>query len=1041
MTTWENSYFKDDLISHIVQMAKKEPDIATKIWEYFDPKYESIDKLDLPDRILSDPVKKLCTLYPNYGSRPRMDILNNLFNLIGSKDKVFFGIESTYRLFTHSCHGRFLQDEQQFQQWKNDVALQVVQMDHLGSLGSIKSVMKLPARLKMPEAYENLVEDLQLSANACTHMSFAWRAADYSDEVAKMKRRNENWPPLPKGFLTSFKNWKVYSFPTFVLLNLHINDGTIIESHVLTHKESLRLETLLRSGCRLVRHYHTLCSSLSPLGNFSGLIKFFKYFISTLLIRPNEVCRAWDVVYNMYLASLASDVWTKSYDEQRRKFIDGHYNEIVSYDDVLEMLSSFTPHDKLDILKIYKILPPPDFDPISGFWKNKLYHDTPWTYGIHHVDHNKLTSDLDISDQDFELFQVLQLFRRFHRLKGKLPGKLTPAGLDLIINNPTCVLSKFPFIKPSKIPLDQLKYIDYTGAGDWSYRNTDSPDIYSDKACPPNSKNLHDIDTGTDFYDLKPSDRNYLMHYLSQQENKDSNELMATVPNDPLFKQVTAHFKPESKKPDPRNFFSAKPNARILMSEWEYNVNRFMERDIAAFISKDPQQKAQALHELLGIDYGRDVYKVIHVSFDLDKFSPRYSPEGKNSSTRIWRKFFDAPNADKIPTLMTNANIHYFHHGMHFNYTTPVLDAEGMWGKTNTAYHEDVMAYAVRQLIKLKLLSHPGKLAVFIDDGLLTLKFTKDTSKEHIIKCMTYIEHVYFYLGYRISWDKTFVSEHYATFLSELYYNRAHIDQPFRAFLKMQRTKVVHELSPLAQVRGLCAMARSSMQLGIQPYVVMHSLALEVLAVFSQQVRMLKQKQRITPLEMALWLFTPHFLRGAGVPLSSCMLQNPGGDELENFFGFAQYMCYVTNNLTIPLNNIIEQQPKFRTALSFIRAPAAYSVTGHTLTEMKHYKLCAPRMLKFCQNQALHWVFSQDLNTVAETLVKTTDDHVSVSSIKQIYDSSPISVYDKFLSKIKRGATVMSLLTWRGRRKLNTSYRNEATSVICEFMDVVRHIP
>lgn len=1040
MTTWENSYFKDDLLSHLAQMADKEEDTANKLWLYFNPEYEDMAKLEMPTRIKDDPCKMLKFLYPNYSSRKRMDVLNNLFGYLKDSPKPLFGIKSTYALFTHAVNDRFLQDEQSFQQWKNDVALQVVQMDHLGSLGTIRTVTKLPAKLRMPEKYEDLVNCLSLSANACTHMSFSWKEAEYADSVHKANRRDEPWPALPKGFLTTFKNWKVYAFPTFVLLQLTIDDGTVIESHVVTHKESLRLETLLRSACRLIRHFHSLCMGLEPIGHLDSLLKFFNYFVKTLKTRHNEVCRSWDVVFNMYLASLANDIWDQSSIDQLNKYKTGKYDEIVNYDHVQDLLSKFSPHERLDILKIYKILPPPDFDPISGFWKNKNYHDTPWSYGVHHPDHNSLTADLKIDDEDFECFQILQLFRRYHRLKGFLPGKLTPAGLALVTNDNTHLFAKFPYIKPSKIPLDMIKHIDYSNVGEWVCRNTNSPDIYSDKACPPNNKDLHNVLTGTDFYEQKPSDRNYLMYYLAQQVNKSSTELMENVCDDPLFHQVTAHFKPESKKVDPRNFFSAKPSARILMSEWEFNVDRFLERDIASFISKDPQQKAQAMHELLGLDYGRDVYKVVHVSFDLDKFSPRFSPKGKDASTRVWRKFFNEPNADKIPNLMNDAELHYFHHGMHFSYKSKVLDAEGMWGKTNTAYHEDVMAYAVRQLIKLKLLLHPAKLAVFIDDGLLTLKFEKDVPNSHIIKVMRYIEHVYYFLGYRISWDKTFVSEHYATFLSELYFNRAHVDQPFRAFLKMQRTKVIHELSPLAQVKGLCAMARSSMQLGIQPYVVMHSLTFELLAVFSQQVRILKQKLRITPLEMALWLFTPHFLRGSGVPLSACLLQNPGGDELENFYGFSQYMCYVTNNLKIPLNNVIKQTPKHRTALSFLRAPTAFSVIGHTLTDMKHYKLCAPRMLKYCQNQALHWIFDQDLNQLAESLMTTTGDQVSIPQLQQLYDSSPIAVYDKFLAKIKRGATVMSLLTWRGKRRLANSYRNEATSVLSEYIQMVRNI-
>jgi hypothetical protein len=284
------------------------------------------------------------------------------------------------------------------------------------------------------------------------------------------------------------------------------------------------------------------------------------------------------------------------------------------------------------------VLPPPDFDPISGFLKNKAYHDSPWSYGVHHPDVIATNISLPISDDDFQRFQKLQLLRRYYRIFNNLPGRLHDTAVEFIRNNEKSKLSKFPTKSPEKLNDEEIDQIDIENAGVWEYRNTTSSDYYSDKSCPPNSRDLNNIKDGTEYYSLPITERNFLMFYLSSSNYKNTLEIMTE--NNQGMKQQVAHFKPESKKPDPRNFFSAKPHARLAMSEWETNVEKYLNKDIAAFISKDPNEKALALKTLLGGDFFEKDAKVVYISFDLDKWSPRFSIEGKKASTRIWSKFF-----------------------------------------------------------------------------------------------------------------------------------------------------------------------------------------------------------------------------------------------------------------------------------------------------------------------------------------------------------------------------------------------------------------
>jgi len=1036
MTTWEKSYYTDDLVSFLALNADKSPETAQFLIDNFFCRYGHFEQLNIREYIENEPDRLLKTLFPLYATSKDKNFMKSFIEVTKPKKHKHYGLSATYLLMSAVYSGKFILDTVEFERWKHDTAEQCVRMSHLNSMGSPNQLKNIIESLRVPSNAAQIILSLEMSAQACTHVAFAWKEADYREDVYKAQKRDEPYPPLPSDFLESSGRWKVYAFRPLVVFEPEASSESAC--FILLRKDILRLEMLIRSVIRALRYYLTL--PVDKITSTDKILAFIQYFIDTLTRtkRYNEVCRAWDVVFHIFVAKQCCDIWSRSYDEQIKKFDDNKYGEIVSYNTVLHLLDGIPIHTCFDLLKIYKVLPPPDFDPVAGFLDNKVHHDNPWTYGNEHPDHRSNAPDLVVSDDEFFAFQRLQLLRRVYRMLGYCPGKLTLSGIDHVLKHPTSSLAKFPNVRPNKILLTEIQYIDFTDAGRWEFKNVASPDLYTDKSSPPNDRDLKGILDGTAFYQMPIFERNYLMYYLTANDHAPTSETGMSIPSNPMFHQVTAHFKPESKKPQPRNFYSAKPQARILMTEWESNVEHYLERDIASFISKDPQERAQALHSLLGLDYDADLYRVVYVSFDLDKWSPRFSHLGKDASTRVWRNFFGAETAKLIPELSKDIDIHHYHHGIHLNYMAKTLDPEGMWGKTNTAYHEDVMAYTVRKLITGKMLRYPAKLAVFIDDGLLTLKFDKDTTNEHIIKVLQQIEYTYHYFGFHISWDKTFVSENYATFLSEYYYRRSHIDMPFRAFLKMQRTKVIDEISPLGQIKSLISMGRASAQLGVSPPLVTYTLIHEILAVFSQQIRQLRQTIHLAPLEMALFLYTPNALGGAGLQTEIEMLQNPTGDSLENFYGFATYLSTITSNMRKYFQIILEQSTKARTNLSILRAPTAVSTHGPHLSDMRHYRFCAPKLMQRCANTILKWIFSQDLFLLADEIIKTLPNTLSYIDVSLAYDASPISLYDKFLSRIKRGGTVLGLLNWRGRQRVQMVYKNEATRVIEYFVTLVR---
>lgn len=1041
MTTWEDCSYQDDLLCKLVQLIPKDDLWATYLWKTFG--YENFDYTSCgmknPDEILTGSGMKKA--YPLISTQKNEWFMKNLKDLASTHDRVLSGNAGIYEFISRTYNfGIECHREYQFGKIR-DLTKTMLQVNLLGSLTTPKYINPMINELLLKDLPFKIYANLLQTASAIQHLAFYWRSASQSDKIYKARRSGSSIPIVDQNSISFGRHTTTYTYPGVTMVSVNEERFARKILFIFTNKQIRRLEITLRALSKAIFYYLITYASLP---NFQeNFMKYLDMFVESMVKerRYNEVARAWDIIFNLQLATIASDITDLSLKLQKEKLYDGKYNKIAEWDTIVRLFENLKESTCIDLLKLYKILPAPDFNPSTGFSKMKAFHEKQHTFGQVKEEYKNKFQYVKLDVAEFEIFQRLQLLRRLYRKFQYLPLSLKEDAKAYLYDHPDSELSHFPRCRPNHLTNEEIKLINFKGEADWENLNTNSPIHYIDKACTPQNRKLASYLDAQEYYNEKVYERNYAAWYIHQSTVPTTDEIRIGFQSKQYSNNQMAFYKPESKKPDPRNFYSATPYQRICMTEFENNVTRYLSHDVASFQSKNPKERAMALSSLLGEENLQIRRKLVFISFDLEKFSPCFNSTAKDLSMKLWLEFFDRPGMAAIRDFYNDVELHYMHQGIHQSYSVKSIDMEGQNGKVNTCYHEDVMAFAVRILRRYGLVNEPAKLAVFIDDGLLALALPLDTTNEKVMEIVKLIDHVYHYFGLHISFDKTFISQKLATFLNEIYLDNEYLNVGFKAFLKLQLAKVTDELSISGKTRALVTMARAAFVNGVLGHLVYSELIKELYALHGKLFQRIDRavSTQETFLVTVLWIHTPIAMSGLGVPFLCNLEASPSTDPISEFVCASEYLSGATPFLESFLRNIIDQKFRQRSNLAILRAPQAMRVLGHTLTEHKHINLVTKVVQSFSNNPTLNRVLNNDFNMEADSIMNFLGKCPELWELEGAYKMSNINVLDVFIGKFKRSSTILSLLSWRTRLYLINKYKVEEDLVVSDYLSLYRH--
>lgn len=1038
MTTWDEEANTLDFHSWLFRKTPKDFELVEKILTKVPIQLASPIDAGIPKNRDLQSHEAVKILFPKYGENKNPYMAEQIMNFCNkyAKDKIYTTINAIYRIFGYCWNEKMRYVKEHNFKKLFETQDQFVEYEAMLSNSTPKRVKFIKEVCGLQSGMRHYYTRYMSLSSTFAHMGYFHRAASYSDLVQRAKRENSEWPICK--FMDLGPGWNVRLFESTVCLERTYDNEAENELFFLETKSLRRLIMLLRSTAKLAVYYANAVATTNDHGPYNAWLKYMTELSSSMFAckRSNEIARAYDIAMFVYIARESSDITERSLEDQKAKFAKGSYDEIVSATKICSIVSSLGFMDAIDVLKTYKILPCPDFDSSTGFISNTKFYEQQWSFGVIPKEFEHL--DLQISEQDFRDYQKLQVIRRYYSVNLECPGWLTQSGIEYVKNNPSSLLSAYPYVQPSDLKINMMNMINIKGAGDWKAWNMNEPDHYNDKSCPPQFIDMNKIQDASQFQDLKIEHRSFLGFYMSQTSVPHGDVLRWTYEKGNYKHCQRAHFKPESKKPDPRNFFSAPPYARLMRAEFESNIARYLDVDNSSVTGKTPHDSAKLLQDLMFTT--RADTKRVFISFDLEKFSPKMPLQTSRCSNDIWMELFDQPYMSQVHKMFENTELHYIHEGIHQKYTTKFADFEGQLGKANTAFHIDLMAYTVRQLKKKKLVDGPGSLLALIDDGLLGINVPIENFKQNVRQIMEVIDAVYTFFGLRISWDKTFVSSKFSMFLNEIWYKGNRYTGGVKAFLKMQPQKVLDELSFSGRVKGLVAMAQGAVKAGLDPHIACTELFRETYILLEQHMRRNTLLKHSEPKQICMFLITPIGLGGIGLPVASTLIGTIGSTPVDVFVDQIAYIIGCFPALTNNYLPIVSQSVRSRKNAAILRAPMAIRRSGSTLTEWKHVDYVIDYVRENANSKYAKAIFSINAETTATSVLSMLPQSVTIEEISTAYRASMLGALDKFLGKFKRSSTLMQMMKVRARALILGRYASELARVYEETTKVLPRI-
>jgi len=790
--------------------------------------------------------------------------------------------------------------------------------------------------------------------------------------------------------------------------------------YFFTRNDITRLEQLLRGIGNLHFYYRSYCWNQPDLCTKVGRagIRMLEHLLDSFRnANPrtaNLVCRAYDVAYSMYLARLASDINDIAVTAQNAKWEREGLDVVTKSDSILRIADGLKPKEALEVLLAYKVCPQPDFDYMGAMERQRvLYQGGPG----YRADVNGVGSYDDILR-----YFTWTLARSFHSRHGQMPGKVRDGVLL------TGWRAAYPRVHPSRVPFQEINDIDMHGAFVGRYRKTDILDLVKDKAiCPAG---VGAITTEREYIQLPVKKRNQLCDVLLSGRRINIQDLRGDW--NTLVKDVKLDDKAEAKKPNQRMFMLAHTDVRLIHSEREANVAAYAREVRGCMAGVRPRDRIKAINEIVAEDSALESggFRKVLVSFDLDKFSPYFDARIHRDLDAILADLFGQADWASDWDIFSEGRCHYIKRGVHHVMNKPGRDFEGFSGRTNTIYHCAVMGYAVHKIRTNHITDKGARLASLIDDGLLRLDLPAKDYKARVQDALSIIERIYTMAGMKISWDKTYVSEHVCVFLNDVRYYGTSIRPGARAFLKISNMCDQPAPTIVAEHTYAEATARGARMAGAY---VASCWAMYVRCCVDSVVKF-NQGQVPVSGRFAVRLFVPIAYGGFGMCNSAILDAAARNDPVVDGIGTLRQIAFQHRTYVTVINRILNQKLRSKRFLDKLRAPNTFRRVGRTLRASRYQEVVESAVVSQVSSIVIEQLLGAarlySAEQVASVYVRQGRVVAEVASL--IWASCSEHAVEIIANKFLRSATAISLIGFRAILRLSAANFTEARALIRE---------
>lgn len=841
-------------------------------------------------------------------------------------------------------------------------------------------------------------------------------------------RKHEGWvdpfsDKIPE--ITKFLNIQKGAFSVYKKRDLLIfasNEGKGVsrELLVLSFKDQSKLLFQLEATSKWIEYGKGLASTYGFSEDIcSDMLNWLMGCIDRCpTSHINELCKMVKVVHTWVVATFMGHLSAAIALKHRTTLQVGVWATILDSEKICMDLLKLPSIAMLGLSQVYRIFATPDIDERKSINDLKERHLNP----------RSLPSDPESAAMRAMVWNYVdrQLMVSVRKWAGVYPGKPRfPDDED----NPEWVKRAMRGEK-SDIPLDFQDYWSIDGAMPYAGRDDTYYELVKDKACCYDQ--IESVSSGKEYAKLPLTEVNSLIKLLKSPNPIKLDEVKQEVDTGRTHTTVKIGIRSERHKPYGRPFFIQKEKYKLLLSELEENVDRVASRVPGYGISQGGIKFLDKVRKMSSIDAKAIKHRMFCLSFDLDLFSPRMAPETRDRMYKRWSRLFGQGWIANMSKASANVGVRFMNFRSDITYHSIGNDFEGMNAKQNTEFHPAVMATCIRWLReserKLAGTLPPAIFDSFIDDGALVILFP-DSHYDYLKdKFLAIIDKVYKSVGWEISWDKTFLSDHGFVYLNRIFSGGKEVQTGIKSFIKVA---VVHENSTESIVDRLDTLKgrfQGAIEAGAP---VMHTYWIY----FKEFVKEIRRWDRELPLDntrVLPLLIAPISFGGFGLSSLFSATTNVGESSVAQGVDF----LYSTKmeSLLEEANKIMQKPVKEKRAIDVFRNPKTVTLDTAHLVSARMMSEAQKVVLNVMENPLLKDMYNAvdygKADDMLSSLLAETSGTIALPLLEKIWNSMPEKYLEDFLSKFRRSRSIVELLGRDVVSRIRTQNKNDVRKLI-----------
>jgi len=736
-------------------------------------------------------------------------------------------------------------------------------------------------------------------------------------------------------------------------------------------------------------------------------------------ITADKVAKAWHEVKTYAQYVLLESIMDDALVALREEFVTDGLAEVVDFDVAVKLVSSVDAATTLELVHLYKWMPPPEYDISASLPEIRRLHENPRRSGAHPL----------ATKEQKEIYAAIKVERKLNFLEAyraryrKYPDNLVTKGKN-------CSYL-------------EAEAWDHRGALKYEQMGSLVAGQIKDKATV-RARMEDEIKGKRDIYE-----QNYLLWYLANSEYIDTrrylDELSVGALHEEAYSRVS--YKAEGQKVNGRPFFIAPPKRRLLLGEYEGNNSNVARVYPGSLIGRDDKDKNRMCTEALDVtvfsNSSTDISTTYVVTFDVSKWSPKSCGAQVQEYHDFWAEVYGDERLKSLGTIGCHDTILNTTDGLVFSYKNTGADLEGYRTRTSTMYHADLLATACRRALLNGNICGKSNLVVFVDDGAVKIEAAGvgEVAKANALAFLEIMKEVYNAAGQEIHSRKVIISERGGEILSNFHLDGVRVPQGLKAAMKLAPAYD----DPIATLPGeldaLFAASQGAVKAGADPFV---TYTRYLCAAVNCIVRYERHcGSLIGPRGLALSLFVPKSFGGFGLQsfqgLVSTTVVNATAEGVAILNRVARYYP----DLARVVNRVLLHPVLVRDPLSKLRDPTRVRLAFPTMVESRIIQLAVDKLKENSHafQRILDPVIVEEYKRHATALAEEVfrPDVISASIVDRMWRSTPLFQLESTLGKFKKADTIIGLLGYREVGRVRRKNQKDVVKILTCMGGVLSH--